>query len=162
MWRYRHWHSVWSIVAAILASLAVTGCGGGASSYNVDSGNTTDWNGNKVISRTLENTADMDISVELWLNNRDFIDNMVIHENSSVTVTIRNMDSSDSVTYKAEYADGSTVSGTFDQDGRTVFTYSSNGRGSRMPAARNLNGSQYVNRAAPSRITHRPAKLTGL
>jgi len=121
------------LVVALLA-----GCGGGGS-YNLDDGVTVDEYGRKVIRRSLENRSDRQLWVDLWVNGSVFLDTVELRPHSTVLVTIEDLRLRDAVRYRGEFEGGGTVSGSFSEDGRTVFTYTVRSEGT-APTALDVDG----------------------
>jgi hypothetical protein len=109
-------------LAGCALTIAIAGCGGGGSSYNVDDGFYTDGRGNKTITRTLDNRTRQDVVVRLEINDRDYLDTIRIPPDDYVNVTIERMRVEDYVYYHARFDNGDTTDGRFGEDGTTVFT----------------------------------------
>jgi hypothetical protein len=135
--------------AVICLTLALTGCGGGGNSYNVDHGVFTDGRGNKSIDRTLENQSDFDIDVELSVNAHDYLGTVFVGAHNLSTVTVDHMAIDDYISYHTRFDNGDTTDGTFSEDGRTIFTHNSSRAAGSRAAAQEKNGASFVQKDGP-------------
>lgn len=69
----------------------------------------------------------MFVDVELWINDRGYIDTIRISPHSFVNVQVDNLFRDDWVQYRAAFENGDRVRGHFTEDGRTTF-YDDDGR----------------------------------
>ena len=130
------------LVAGLAAVLA--GCGGGGGSHNQDFGIDVNHNGGKSITRTLENDSDFYLTVELSLNDRDYLDTVHIRPGDDLTVRIDNLYIDEWIAYHATFDNGDTTSGRFSEDGRTTFTHGDSRAAGGHIVATNVNGSSAV------------------
>jgi hypothetical protein len=109
--------------AAALLATVLAGCGG-ASSSNIDDGVTYDPRDGKTIFRTLANETDMEVWVELWINDRELVDDTIyIRPRSYINVEIAGLELRDYIKYYAEFDNRERTEGTFDEDGTTIFKF---------------------------------------
>lgn len=135
-------------VVAILAAV-LAGCGGGASSSNIDDGTTFDPVNGKTIFRSLENETDMEVWVDMYINDRERVgDGVVIRPYSYINVEISGLELRDYIKYYAEFENGDRTEGTFSEDGATIFR--NNRSRSNAITTDQVNGKQAVKPGAPT------------
>jgi hypothetical protein len=110
------------IAIALVVGCLLAGCGGG-SAYNIDSGADVDEDGIKIIRRTLQNDSDYGLSVELRINNTEYVDTIDLAPHEEMTVVIDNLDEDDTIYFYGDFDNGGLANGSFSEDGRTVFSY---------------------------------------
>jgi hypothetical protein len=143
-----------AVRAATISLALAAGCGGG-SARNLDDGIVLESDGTKSIARTLENRGSTHVKITLRLDG-ELLRYIHIEPGGWHTVEIYNLYPEDVISFYAEWDGGERASGTFSQDGRTIFDDRSRSVDTRI---RNMEGRAAVDRSNPAeRVKARAGK----